>query len=140
MASVLCLWGYDVCLPQAKFHDNKYISKQLPDFGLRLTNIRKELLFLIRTDIGLFFMQMITSNSTWSHNSTKDWSWLYGVARKHPSLNVGEKILLHSAAFLEWWLLNFKMMCELNIFIKLKIKGFGSLERCSSIKNCWLNF
>lgn len=124
VASVLCLWGYDICLPQAKFHDNKDISKQLPDFGLLLTNIRKELLFLIRTDIGPFFMQMITSNSTLSHNSTKDWFWLYGVARKHPSLNVGEKILLlRSAAFLEWWVLNFKMMCELNIFIKLKIKG-----------------
>jgi hypothetical protein len=49
----------NVFLPLAKFHDNKEISKQLPDFGLLLTDIRKELLFLIRIDTGLFLMQMI---------------------------------------------------------------------------------
>lgn len=76
-----------------KIHENKDILKQLLNFGLWLTNTRKELLFLIRTDIGLFLMQIITSNSTLSHNSAKDRFWLYGVARKHPSLNVGEKYI-----------------------------------------------
>lgn len=90
VAHGLCLWWFDVCLSQAKFHENKDISKQLPDFGLWLTNIRRGLLFLIRTHIGLFLMQMIVSNSTLSNNSAKDWFWLYGVARKHPSLNVGK--------------------------------------------------
>lgn len=109
--------------------------------GLWLTNVRKKLSFLIRTDVGLFLMQMITSNSTLSHNSAKNWFWLYGVARKHPFLNVGEKIFcFHGADFLELCILNFRIMCELNIFIKSKIKGFGSLEKCISIKNCWLTF
>lgn len=108
------------CLPSSgKIHENRDILKQLLNFGLWLTNIRKDLLFLIRTDIGLFLMLIITSNSTLSHNSAKDWFWLYGVARKHPSPNVGEKIfLLHSIDFLELCMLYFKMMCELNIFIK----------------------
>ena len=56
----LCpLWTDNVCLHHVKFHDNKYVSKQLPGIGPQLTNIRKELLLLIRTDIGIFLMQMI---------------------------------------------------------------------------------
>lgn len=40
-----------------------------------------------------------------------------------------EKILLRSAKFfLQMMGIKFRMMCELNIFIKLKIKGFGSSE------------
>lgn len=123
MTCVLSLWECDAWFPQEKFYENKDMSKQLLDFGLWLTNVRKELLFLIRTDTGLFLMQMITSNSSVIHDSAKDWFWWYGVARKHPSLNVSEKIfLLHSANFLELFILNFKIMCESNIFIKLKIK------------------
>lgn len=52
---------------------------------------------------------------------------MYEVARKHPSLNMDERYFFTVQIF-QMMGIKFRMMCELNIFIKLKIKGFGSLE------------
>lgn len=121
------LWTNNVCLPHSKFCDNKDFSKQLPSFGWRLTNIKKELLLLIRTDSGIFLMQMILLTALWVIIQARigsDCMRLLG----NTLLWIWMKRYFFTVQIFQMMGIKFRMMCELNIFIKLKIKGFGSSE------------
>lgn len=121
------LWTDNVCLHYAKFHDNKDFSKQLPSFGSLLTNIRKEMLLLIRTDSGIFLMQMILPTALWVIIQARigsDCMRLLG----NTLLWIWMKRYFFTVQIFQMIGIKFRMMRELNIFIKLKIKGFGSSE------------
>lgn len=123
------LWTDNVCLQHSKFCDNKDFSKQLPFFffGWRLTNIKKELLLLIRTDSGIFLMQMILLTALWVIIQARigsDCMRLLG----NTLLWIWMKRYFFTVQIFQMMGIKFRMMCELNIFIKLKIKGFGSSE------------
>lgn len=108
-------------------------------FGWRLTNIKKELLLLIRTDSGIFLMQMILLTALWVIIQARigsDCMRLLG----NTLLWIWMKRYFFTVQIFQMMGIKFRMMCELNIFIKLKIKGFWILGRCRYIKICWLNF